>query len=284
MKLITYTTGEGARTGALVGETVIDLAGLGFQGSLLDLIQAGAEIWTQVGMRSRAAGVQSLPLGAVRLLAPLPRPPKVIGIGLNYMDHVREQNQPIPERPIVFAKFNTAVIGPGEAIRWDPELTQQVDFEAELGVVIGKPARNVPLERALEHVFGFVNVNDVSARDIQFGDKQWVRGKSLDTFAPMGPMIVTADEIPDPQALGIRCLVNGEVMQDSSTKEMIFGVKELVAFLSRSFTLEAGDVISTGTPDGVGAFRKPPVFLKDGDRVAVEVESLGRLENPCACG
>jgi 2-keto-4-pentenoate hydratase/2-oxohepta-3-ene-1,7-dioic acid hydratase in catechol pathway len=200
------------------------------------------------------------------------------------MDHVREQNQPIPERPIVFAKFNTAVIGPGEAIRWDPELTQQVDFEAELGVVIGKPARNVPLERALEHVFGFVNVNDVSARDIQFGDKQWVRGKSLDTFAPMGPMIVTADEIPDPQALGIRCLVNGEVMQDSSTKEMIFGVKELVAFLSRSFTLEAGDVISTGTPDGVGAFRKPPVFLKDGDRVAVEVESLGRLENPCACG
>jgi 2-keto-4-pentenoate hydratase/2-oxohepta-3-ene-1,7-dioic acid hydratase in catechol pathway len=158
-------------------------------------------------------------------------------------------------------------------------LTQQVDFEAELGVVIGKPARNVDLDKALDYVFGYTIVNDVSARDLQFSDQQWVRAKSLDTFCPVGPAIVTADELPDPQVLPIRCALNGEYMQDSSTAEMVFSVRELIAYLSRSFTLQPGDLITTGTPHGVGLFRDPQVFLKDGDRVEVAIGGIGRLVN-----
>jgi 2-keto-4-pentenoate hydratase/2-oxohepta-3-ene-1,7-dioic acid hydratase in catechol pathway len=153
------------------------------------------------------------------------------------MDHCREQNIPVPERPLVFAKFPSSVIGPSEAIRWDPELTQQVDYEAELGVVIGRQAYRVELDKALDYVFGYTIVNDISARDLQFSDGQWVRGKSLDTFCPVGPALVTADEIPDPQSLKIRCRINGQLLQDSSTSEMIFSVRELIAYLSRSFTL-----------------------------------------------
>jgi 2-keto-4-pentenoate hydratase/2-oxohepta-3-ene-1,7-dioic acid hydratase in catechol pathway len=217
----------------------------------------------------------------LKLMAPVPNPSKIVAIGLNYRDHAREQGAPIPERPIIFAKFPTSVIGPGDAITWDPALTQQVDYEAELAVVIGRTARNVSEEDALSAVAGYTCGNDVSARDLQFGDHQWVRGKSLDTFCPLGPVLVTPDEIPEPQALAIRAVLNGNVMQDSRTSEMVFGVRELIAFASRAFTLLPGDVILTGTPHGVGVFRKPPLFLKDGDRIAIEIEKIDRLENVC---
>ncbi|MCI0581314.1 MAG: fumarylacetoacetate hydrolase family protein [Chloroflexi bacterium] len=220
------------------------------------------------------------PLAGVRLLAPLAAPGKVVAIGLNYVDHVAESKATIPAEPLVFAKFPSSIVGPGEAITWDPGLTDGVDFEAELGVVIGRPARRVPAERALEHVFAYTCLNDVSARDLQFRDGQWVRGKSLDSFCPIGPWLVTADEIPDPQALAITCEVSGERLQSASTADMIFGVAELIARLSHSFTLEAGDLIATGTPPGVGWFREPRRVLRDGDDVVVSIERVGRLSNP----
>jgi 2-keto-4-pentenoate hydratase/2-oxohepta-3-ene-1,7-dioic acid hydratase in catechol pathway len=221
------------------------------------------------------------PLDGARLLAPVPNPSKVVAIGLNYRDHAHEQGVEPPDRPVAFAKFPTSVIGPGDTITWDPALTSQVDYEAELAFVIGRTARRVPVEEAYKYVAGYTCLDDVSARDLQFGDKQWVRGKSLDTFCPMGPWLVTRYDLPDPHALRIRCSVNGELLQDSSTGELIFGVPDLVAFLSRAFTLLPGDVVATGTPSGVGVFRKPPRFLQDGDTVAVEIEGIGRLENPC---
>ncbi len=279
MKLATFTADGESRLGVISGGRIIDLTAPGAPATMLELIQAGPPVWAQVEARSRTGDAASFPLGSVRLLAPLTNPPKIVAIGLNYMDHCREQNVPVPDRPLVFAKFSSSIIGPGDDIVWDPALTQQVDYEAELGVVIGRRARRVSVERALDHVFGYTIVNDISARDVQFPDKQWVRGKSLDTFCPLGPFIVTADEIPDPQALAIKCRVNGRYLQDSSTSEMIFGVRELIARLSYSFTFEPGDLISTGTPNGVGAFRRPPVFLQDGDAVIVEIEGIGQLEN-----
>jgi len=279
MKLAAFSIGSEIRYGAIQGERILDLTAPGAPATMLELILAGPPAWAQAEGRVRAGVAPSLPLDSVRLLAPLPNPPKIVAIGLNYMDHCREQNVPVPDRPLVFAKFPSSIIGPGDDIVWDPALTQQVDYEAELGVVIGRRARRVTVERALDHVFGYTIVNDVSARDIQFPDKQWVRGKSLDTFCPLGPVIVTAGEIPDPQALAIKCQVNGRYLQNSSTSEMIFGVRELIASLSRSFTFEPGDLIATGTPAGVGVFRKPPVFLQNGDTVIVEIEAIGRLEN-----
>lgn len=220
-------------------------------------------------------------LAAEDLLAPLPRPGKIVAIGRNYREHAAEEGVEPPAAPLVFAKWPSAVIGPGADIRWDPTLTGQVDYEAELAVVIGRPARRVSTADALGHVLGYTCLNDVSARDLQFGDGQWVRGKSLDSFCPMGPAIVTADEIADPQNLAIRCLVNDEVLQEANTSEMYFTVAEIVSHCSQAFTLEPGDVIATGTPSGVGAFRSPPRFLADGDRVVVEIDGIGRLENVC---
>ena len=222
-----------------------------------------------------------LRLEDVSLLAPVPRPGKVIAIGLNYMDHCRETNTPPPSRPIIFTKFPTAIIGQGAPITWPGALTREVDYEAELAVVIGRTARHVSEAEALGFVFGYTAANDVSARDLQFSDGQWVRAKSLDTFCPLGPALVTTDEIPDPQALTIRCELNGQIVQDSHTREMIFNVAHLIAFCSQAFTLEPGDVILTGTPHGTGAFRTPKLFMQHGDRVAVEIERIGRLENPC---
>ena len=211
--------------------------------------------------------------------APVPRPGKLICIGLNYRDHAAESNMPIPEKPVVFSKFATAVIAPGEAVVL-PATSDQVDYEAELAVVIGRRARNVGATRALDHVLGYTAFNDVSARDFQFADGQWQRGKSCDTFAPMGPTIVTADVVPDPHTLSIKLRLNGKTMQDSNTEQLIFGVPELIEFLSQTITLEPGDVIATGTPPGVGFARKPPVFLKDGDVMEVEIENVGKLNNP----
>lgn len=216
--------------------------------------------------------------GDVELLAPIPRPGKLICIGLNYRDHAAESNQPIPERPVVFSKFTTAVTGPGQPVVL-PTSSQQIDYEAELAVVIGRRAKQVPRESALGYVLGYMNFNDVTARDFQFGDGQWQRGKSCDTFAPMGPYIATKDELNDPHNLPIRLLLNGEVMQNSNTNQLIFGVPELIAFISDTITLEPGDVIATGTPPGVGFARKPPVFLKPGDVMEVAIEGLGVLSN-----
>jgi 5-carboxymethyl-2-hydroxymuconate isomerase len=206
-------------------------------------------------------------------------PGKIICVGLNYKDHAAEQGTDLPTAPLLFAKWPNTLIGPGEAIVIPPE-AEQVDYEAELGVVIGSRARRVSEAQALDAVRGYVCVNDVSARDLQFADGQWTRGKSPDTFCPVGPRLVPREEVPDPQALAIRCLVNGEVLQDSSTAQMVFSVAEIIAYVSRTITLEPGDLIATGTPAGVGVFRDPKVLLKDGDEVTVEVEGLGTLTNP----
>jgi 2-keto-4-pentenoate hydratase/2-oxohepta-3-ene-1,7-dioic acid hydratase in catechol pathway len=214
----------------------------------------------------------------VKLAPPVPDPQKIICIGQNYRDHCEEQKKPLPERPIVFAKFPTALIGHNDSIV-KPALTEKMDYEAELGVIIGKRGKDIPKQDALSHVAGYTIVNDVSARDIQFSDGQWVRGKSFDTFCPAGPYLVTKDEVPDPQNLSIRLEVNGEVRQSSNTANMVFSVAVLVSYLSKVCTLLAGDMISTGTPGGVGVFQDPPVFLKEGDVVSIEIEKLGTLTN-----
>lgn len=209
-----------------------------------------------------------------------PGPGKIVAIGLNYMDHVREAGMAAPKRPLVFTKLATSVIGDGDAIEIDRAVTQRVDWEVELAVVIGRRMRGVAAADALGHVCGYTVANDVSARDVQFGDGQWVRGKSLDTFCPLGPVIVPAAEIPDPQALALRTRVNGETVQDSTTAEMVFGVAELLSFCSHSFTLEPGDVVLTGTPWGCGEFMDPVRSLQHGDVVEVEVDGIGTLHNP----
>ena len=211
--------------------------------------------------------------------APVPRPGKVICIGLNYRDHAAESNMAIPQSPVIFSKFPTCVIAPGEPVVIPPT-SQQVDYEAELAVVIGRRAKNVNASRALDYVLGYTAFNDVSARDFQFADGQWQRGKSCDTFAPMGQSIVTTDQITDPHKLSIKLVLNGQTMQDSNTDQLIFGVPELIEFLTQSITLEPGDVIATGTPPGVGFARKPPVFLKPGDQMEVLIEGIGGLGNP----
>ncbi len=216
-------------------------------------------------------------------LAPLV-PPKIVAIGLNYSDHVRETGMDAPSAPLVFAKFPSSVIGPGATIQIDPQITERVDWEVELGVVIGRRMRDVPVASALDYVFAYTVVNDVSARDVQFGDGQWVRGKSLDTFCPLGPELVTADEVPDPQALALSTTINGEVVQNSTTAEMIFSVAELLAFCSRSFTLEPGDLVATGTPWGCGEFADPRRSLADGDLMVSAVETVGTLSNPVRVG
>jgi len=210
---------------------------------------------------------------------PIDRPQKIVCVGLNYRDHAEEQGTELPTAPLLFAKWPNTLIGPGEAIVI-PRASKRVDYEAELGVVIGSRVRNVSAENALEAVRGYLCLNDVSARDLQFSDGQWTRGKSPDTFCPIGPRLVPREEVPDPQALAIRCVLNGEVMQDSTTANMVFGVAEVIAYASATITLEPGDLIATGTPAGVGVFRDPPVLLEDGDEVTIEIEGLGALTNP----
>jgi 2-keto-4-pentenoate hydratase/2-oxohepta-3-ene-1,7-dioic acid hydratase in catechol pathway len=222
---------------------------------------------------------EELPEAEARPL-PIARPSKIIAVGLNYVDHADESKMEVPDRPLLFAKWPNSLIGDGDAIRLPPE-SDQVDFEAELGVVIGEQTRGpVPAERALDVVAGYLCLNDVSARDVQFADGQWTRGKSFDTFCPVGPALVPASRIPDPQALRIRSLVNDEVMQDATTADMIFSVAEVIAYVSSSIALEPGDVIASGTPPGVGFARTPPVFLRPGDVVTIEIEGIGTLTNP----
>jgi 2-keto-4-pentenoate hydratase/2-oxohepta-3-ene-1,7-dioic acid hydratase in catechol pathway len=211
--------------------------------------------------------------------APVPRPGKIVCIGLNYRDHAQESGLAVPTTPVIFSKFSSCVIAPGEPVVV-PTTSEKVDYEAELAVVIGRHAKHVSADRAYDYVLGYTAFNDVTARDFQFGDGQWQRGKSCDTFAPMGQTIVTTDEIPDPHTLRITMKVNGTVMQDSNTNQLIFRVPELIEFITKSISLEPGDVIATGTPAGVGFARKPPVFLKAGDTMEVEIERIGGLGNP----
>jgi 2-keto-4-pentenoate hydratase/2-oxohepta-3-ene-1,7-dioic acid hydratase in catechol pathway len=268
LKLVTYSVDGGEpRVGSLEGE---EIRPLGHE-DMIEYIEYGG---------SPEPGEDTVSLGEARIHAPIARPQKVIGIGLNYEDHAAETGADIPETPIVFAKYANAIIGPGEAIRIPP-ITEQPDYEAELAVVIGRAARNVSASEALEYVFGYTNANDVSSRDLQFSEGgQWTRSKSIDTFCPLGPFLATTDEIADPQDLSIRCILNGEVMQDGTTSKMIFSVAEIVSFLSQGMTLVPGDVIVTGTPPGVGSARDPQVWLKAGDEVSIEIQDLGTLTNP----
>jgi 2-keto-4-pentenoate hydratase/2-oxohepta-3-ene-1,7-dioic acid hydratase in catechol pathway len=211
-------------------------------------------------------------------MIPIPRPGKIVCVGLNYKDHAEEQGVELPAAPLLFAKFTTSLIGPGEPIVIPSNVTK-CDYEAELGVVIGTTIRNASRENALEAVAGYVVANDVSARDLQFADGQWTRGKSPDTFCPVGPLVPAAD-VPDPHALGIRAILNGETMQDSSTGNLIFGIDEVISYVSQTSTLEAGDLILTGTPAGVGVFRDPQRLLRAGDEITIEIDGVGSLTNP----
>jgi 2-keto-4-pentenoate hydratase/2-oxohepta-3-ene-1,7-dioic acid hydratase in catechol pathway len=223
-----------------------------------------------------------VPLDGTTHLAPVPRPSKIVCVGLNYRDHADESGEDAPDAPLLFSKFPSSLIGHDDVIRWPAGLTSEVDWEGELAVVVGARLRGMSPEACMDGVFGFTAANDVSARDLQFGDGQWVRGKSLDTFCPVGPRIVTRAEFGDPQDKRVRTLVNGTVMQDGSTRDMIFPVAELLSWVCGQITLEPGDLVLTGTPPGVGAFRTPPVFLSAGDRVEVEVEDVGTLRSHVA--
>jgi len=251
-----------------------DLAGV-FLPEARSLVERAADPALRERLR---AGGALLARDSVELLAPVPRPGKIVCIGLNYKDHAAESNSPLPARPLVFSKFSTCACASGATIRIPPG-SLNVDYEAELGVVIGRRASRVSAEHASEHVLGYVNFNDVSARDFQFKDGQWQRGKSCDTFAPFGEYIATTDEIPDPHKLRIRLRLNGKTMQDSNTDQLVFGVPALIESISQHITLEPGDVIATGTPPGVGFARKPPVWLRPGDVVEVEIDGLGILRN-----
>ena len=273
MKVGTARIPDGSEAPVLVEGDALRPLAVAASSDLRALIAAGPD-----ALASAAEGAGA-PLGSAELAAPL-RPPKIVCIGLNYLDHIRESNAPRPEVPLIFAKFPTAVIGPGEPIRLASSLTERVDWEVELAAVIGSRLSHVTAAQALDGVFGYTVANDVSARDLQFSDGQWVRAKSIDGFCPLGPVIATADEIPDPQAVALRTIVNGETMQDSSTAEMLFGVAELIEFCSRSFAFEPGDVLLTGTPWGCGEFMDPKRSLAPGDEVIVSAEGIGELRNP----
>jgi 5-carboxymethyl-2-hydroxymuconate isomerase len=244
-----------------------------------ELIAAGPAAWDEAEAAA-ADGTEQPDLDPGLVLAPLRRPGKILCVGLNYHDHARESGQSPPVAPLLFAKYNNALAGPRSPLSWPAAVTSQVDWEVELAAVVGRRLRNAGREEALAGVFGYTVANDVSARDVQFADGQWTRGKTLDGFCPIGPAIVTAAELGDPGALALRARVNGQVMQESSTANMIFGVAEILSFFSQSMTLDPGDLVLTGTPWGVGAFRSPPVFLQAGDEVEVEIEGIGVLSNP----
>lgn len=285
MKLVTYKPdNDGPQLGVVIDNTVINLNTIS-NGQLPSDMREFLQMGDSAMSISRDATVNAsggVGLDTVKLMSPITNPSKVIAIGLNYMDHVRESGIEMPDLATMFCKYPSSIIGPGDEISWQTGLTEQVDYEAELAVVIGKVARSVAQDDAFDYIAGYTNCNDVSARDLQFmpGD-QWLRGKCLDTFCPLGPYLVTRDEIADPHNLSIQCRVNGETRQDSNTSEMIYRIPYLIEYLSKAFTLYPGDVIATGTPHGVGAFRQTPIWLKQGDVVTVEIEGLGQLTNTC---
>jgi acylpyruvate hydrolase len=264
MRLVTYDAGNGPAAGVLLDD---------------EIAPAGPSVRALIGNRARVRPSRDrLPLDAVRLLAPVPDPQKIICLGLNYVDHAEESHQPIPEQPMWFAKFPNSLVGDREPVVLPPTHPDFVDYEAELAVVIGRRAHRVSPAAALDHVVGAMPFNDVSARDLQLQNPLWTSGKAIDTFAPCGPALVLMDEIADLQALGLRTRVNGEVVQEGTTANMIFGVAETIAWLSETMTLLPGDIIATGTPAGIGGLKN--LFLRDGDTVSVEVDGLGAVSNP----
>lgn len=311
MRLVTYQHEGQARTGALLGESVVDLnrgyrAALHHLGNTNELAVADARLPVDMvsllhgGEASLSAAGRALAFvqerltagdttlgsqgilyaaGEVTLLSPVQRPSKVICLGLNYRNHAAESGMAIPEYPVLFHKVAGSLIGHGQAVVI-PRISDKVDYEAELAVIIGKRGKYIAEQDALSYVAGYAPANDVSARDLQFRTAQWTTGKMLDTFGPLGPALVTRDEVPDPNALRIKTILNGEVLQDSNTSEMIFHVPFIVHYISQLVTLEPGDVIMTGTPSGVGQSREPQVFMKAGDSVTIEIEHLGALTNP----
>ncbi len=285
MKFVTF---QGANAGAkavrteagvVAGDRVIGLAAAGFP-DMLAVLAGGPEGRAKIDSFVQNPPAESIsPLNSVKLLAPVPRPPKLICVGLNYRDHAAETRAEIPKVPTIFAKFSNVVIGPGESIVL-PKVTHKPDYEAEFMFVIGTGGRNIAAEDWQRHVFGYTVFNDVSARDLQTATSQWMMGKTPDTFGPMGPYLVSADEIADPHALDISLRIGGETLQHSNTRELIFKIPDLIAFLSSVVTLEPGDVVATGTPSGVGFVRKPPRYLQPGDEVIVTIEGIGELRNP----
>lgn len=282
MKLAAFDAGAGAQLGAVTGDRIVPLqaAAPGLPGDMIGLISTWRTAAPEV-RRIAEAGAGALPLEQVRLLAPIRRPGKIMAIGLNYGDHIAESNMGAPEHQIWFSKASTAANGPYDAIQV-PKVSQALDYEAELVAVVGAGGRHVAKADAAGAVFGYCCGNDATERAWQHRTTQWVLGKSFDTHAPFGPWITTADEVADPHALSIRCLVNGEVRQESNTRHLVFSVWDQIEHLSQAMTLEPGDLIFTGTPGGIGAAMNPRRFLKHGDRVRVEIEGLGALDNPCA--
>jgi 2-keto-4-pentenoate hydratase/2-oxohepta-3-ene-1,7-dioic acid hydratase in catechol pathway len=278
MKLVTFTSTSKANPtpGALINENeVVDLSALG-HASVLAFIEAGPQALEDA--RADAAKLARLPLSSVKLLAPIQRPPRIFAIGLNYQKHADESNMPVQKVPTVFMKLSGSVVGPDQPIVL-PKISTQPDYEAEFAFVIGKPGYQIPASSAMDHVFGYTIVNDVSARDIQLATSQWTLGKSFPSFCPLGPAIVTADEVPDPHTLAISLTIDGETLQSSNTNDLIFKIPALVAHLSSLTPLEAGDIVSTGTPEGVGLGRTPKRWLKPNEEVIVTIEKLGSLRN-----
>lgn len=288
MRLVQYSAQGKGRLGLVIKDRVVDVLDAAASAghptmpftSTLALLEAGADALNFV--RSLKANSAAPRLSDLHLEHPVASR-KIVAVGLNYKDHAIEAGLKIPSAPLCFAKFTSSFSGPFDPIQL-PDAETQVDFEGELGVVIGQKARRVPESDAMQHVAGYVAFNDVSERRWQFADGQWTRGKSCDTFAPNGPYLVTRDEIPDPGALRITTRVNGKTVQDSNTNQLIFSIPKMVSYFSHSFTLEPGDLIATGTPAGVGFSRKPPLYLKEGDMVEVEIERVGRIANRVQCG
>jgi 2-keto-4-pentenoate hydratase/2-oxohepta-3-ene-1,7-dioic acid hydratase in catechol pathway len=291
MRLVTYRAESGPTLGVVDGEEILDVSALvGFRSltDMLSLIDQGQEGLARLRQALALPGGPILQrqnaahaLAGAHLLAPIPRPRKnIFCMGRNYADHALEHGAAVPDAPIFFSKATTTVSGPGDPIVIDPAVSDHLDWEVELGVIIGRAGKNIPAAQALDYVFGYTIINDISARDLQTRHKQWFKGKSLDGSCPMGPWIVTADEIPDPHALGLRLRVNGVVKQDANTSLLIYKLPQIIEALSAGLTLEPGDIIATGTPAGVGDARTPPEYLQPGDVVEAEVDSIGVLHNP----
>lgn len=284
MRLVTFQqTGRAPEPGVLLQQSVAGLAAYGFP-TMLDVIERWEQARPVIEQRVFGPEATTAPLASVRLLAPIPRPRKLICVGLNYRDHAIESGLEIPKVPTIFNKFATSVIGPGAPVVL-PRNSERPDYEAEMAFVIGKGGRRIAAADWRDHVFGYTIVNDVSARDVQMATSQWLMGKTFDTFAPIGPAIVTSNEVADPHALDISLRITpaggeAELLQNSNTRELIFKIPELVEYLSSVCTLEPGDIVSTGTPSGVGFARKPPRYLRAGDEMVVTVQGLGELRNP----
>ena len=279
MRLISFLSNGQSGAGLLREDHVFPLGNAGFRDAVSFIAADEKEQKRAEGLVKAASSRELLPLDSVRLTAPIPRPPKILCIGLNYRDHAKESKMEVPAVPTVFAKYASSVIGPGDPIVLS-SATQKPDYEAEFAVVIGKRAKRIQQTNWKDCVFGYTIVNDVSARDVQLATSQWTLGKSFDTFAPMGPHITTADEVSDPHALDIRLSIAGETLQHSNTCQLIFRIPELIEYLSSMMTLEPGDIISTGTPAGVGLGRTPPRWLQAGEEVLIEIDKIGILRNP----